>query len=224
MEFWTLTGLDMGLCLKLCPQWHNTEVLSSAKKTLKDKTAVAEQYLELRESSILKDCICCLLHSISDTADSIMAGGCWSCLEGETTRRRVHLIGYSSRGWLWDCLWDERNSGAWILWKPRTPMLLLVIFSLSISQPSAPCGPLRVQAMMKSVWRDRRQPTPGLQSVFTLNFKLGQPHVIYQVVIIKCCSSNPVLESLRPDAGIIEIVTISNTMGEIEIDLIDRYL
>lgn len=98
-------------------------------------------------------------------------------------------------------------------WKPRTPMLLLVIFSLSISQPSAPRGPLRVQAMMKSVWRDRRQPTPGLQSVFTLNFKVGQPHLLYQVVIIKCWSSNPVLESLRPYAGIIEIVTIINKMG-----------
>lgn len=67
--------------------------------------------------------------------------------------------------------------------------------------------------MMKSVWRDRRQSTPGLQSVFTLNFKLGQPHLIYQVVIIKRCSSNPVLEPLRPDAGITKNVNISNKKG-----------
>lgn len=88
-------------------------------------------------------------------------------------------------------------------------MLLLLILSLSIPQLSAPRGPFRVQAMMKSVWRDRRQSTPGLQSVFTLNFKLGQPHLIYQVVIIKPCSLNTVLEPLRPETGITENVNIT---------------
>lgn len=37
---WTLAGLDMGLCLKLCPQRHNSEALSTQfNKTLRDIAA-----------------------------------------------------------------------------------------------------------------------------------------------------------------------------------------
>lgn len=44
---------------------------------------------------------------ISDTENGIMAGEC--CMEGETTWRKEHLIGYSVREWLWD---SQRNRKA----------------------------------------------------------------------------------------------------------------
>lgn len=67
------------------------------------------------------------------------------------------------------------------------PLLLPVAFSSP--QFFAPRGLLRVmtflQAVMKSLQRDRSQPTAGLWSAFTLNFEPGQTNLIYQQVVIK---------------------------------------